>query len=375
MRPFRRNFNFRIYRFPKRLFKKLLFFSLLMFLSLSFFLGGFPNNTLVTLISPKNLGLMAVSENNLEGILDSSIPMLAVSQKKANSNLTGKVFENAFYMLAQIQLGEPSTFLQAEIPYLRDLNFKLATADDPIDESKKMPKKEIPLKPEEPKEKKSETVNDAVYLTPPLVGIYHTHTGETYALSDKTERVKGQRGGVYLAGAELKKVLEEKYKIGVAHSDVIHDYDYVQVLPYGASEKTAAKMLAENPSIEILIDLHRDAVKSMKREQAVVDINGEKYATMFLVVGSNKRQNFPNWEKNYEFAKRVSDKVDKLYPGLLRKPPKVQAGRYNQQLHPRAILIEIGEASNNSTEESVRTARLFAHVLAEVLNDMKKEKS
>jgi len=199
------------------------------------------------------------------------------------------------------------------------------------------------------------------YMAKNLVAIYNTHTGETYALTDGVERVDGKRGGVVVVAEALEKALEQKYGIMVARSDKIHDEEYGT--SYLKSEETARNLIKDNPYLRAVIDIHRDIGKP--RDDCVVKINGENVARIMLVVGSDKRAPHPNWQKNYAFAIELAHKMDKMYPGLC-EGVRVQDGRYNQFLHPHAILVEVGGV-NNSTEEAVRAAELLADVLALVI--------
>jgi stage II sporulation protein P len=192
------------------------------------------------------------------------------------------------------------------------------------------------------------------------VGIYHTHTGETYQ-DDGRARIEGGRGGVVHVGAVLAETLREEYGIGAAHSDRIHDEIYGRA--YLQSEQTARQMLAQYPEIEVLLDIHRDSERS--RRDAVAVIGGREVARILLVVGSDARRPFPNWRKNYEFARRLASHMDQLYPGL-SLGVKIKEGRYNQYLHPHALVVEVGSTSNTK-EEAERAARLLADVLAREL--------
>jgi len=193
------------------------------------------------------------------------------------------------------------------------------------------------------------------------VGIYHTHTGETYR-DDGKSRLDGGRGGVVEVGAVLAETLREEYGIGVVHSDRIHDEIYGRA--YLQSEQTVRQMLAEYPEIEVLLDIHRDSERA--RRNTVALIGGREVARVLLVVGSDARRPFPNWRENYEFARRLASRMDQLYPGL-SLGVKVKEGRYNQYLHPHALVVEVGSTSNTK-EEAVRAARLLADVLARELN-------
>jgi len=210
--------------------------------------------------------------------------------------------------------------------------------------------------------------NPAVQLSGDcLVGIYHTHTGETYALSDGTAREDGRRGGVVLVGEAIKQVLESKYGIRTDHDETINDANYNT--SYMVSEQTARKMLAANPHLLVLLDIHRDA--GLPRRDCLVKVNGREMAPILFIVGSDARAPFPNWRQNYRFASQLAAAVNKKYPGLVRGV-RVKEGRYNQFLHPRALLVEVGSA-NNYTSEAVAAGRLFADVLGEVVTEIEQK--
>ncbi len=196
-----------------------------------------------------------------------------------------------------------------------------------------------------------------------LVGIYNTHTGETYSLTDGVERLDGRRGGVVTVAAALQETLEKNYNIKVARSDRINDLSYNS--SYLESEKTARQMLAENPSVWAVFDIHRDSGKT--REQSVVSINGQSVAPILFIVGSDARRSFPAWRQNYAFACELSGRLDEKFPGL-SLGVRVKDGMYNQFLHPHAILLEVG-TSKNSVEEAVRSARLLADVVAGMVKE------
>lgn len=194
-----------------------------------------------------------------------------------------------------------------------------------------------------------------------LVIIYNTHTGETYSMTDRVERLDGRRGGVVTVAAALQEALEGKYGIKVARSDSINDADYDNA--YLESEKTAKELLTANPKSRVVFDIHRDAAKS--REQSLVTVNGEKVAPLLFITGSSARKSSVGLQQNYAFAVKLSGKVNETYPGL-SLGVRVKNSNYNQYLHPHAVLVEIG-TSKNSVEEAVRSAVLLADVVARVL--------
>jgi stage II sporulation protein P len=241
--------------------------------------------------------------------------------------------------VSRVNLHNPSGVLQSEMPLLAQVE---------------MPVKKVTAVPYQPE-------NAASLTDDCLVAVYNTHTGETYKLTDGVERLDGRKGGVVTVAAALQEELESKYGIKVARSERINDANYNS--SYLESEKTAKELLEANPKILAILDIHRDANKT--REQSIVKVNGQDLAPLLFIVGSDARRSFPNWRENYAFARELSNKINDMYPGL-SIGVRVYDGVYNQSLHPRALLVEVG-TTENSTEEAARSARLLAAALAEVL--------
>lgn len=197
-----------------------------------------------------------------------------------------------------------------------------------------------------------------------LLGIYHTHTGETYALTDGTERFAGGKGGVVEVGRAVKDTLENEYGIRVAQDERVNDEIYR--LAYVESEKTASSLLEKNRDLVAVLDIHRDAGKS--REESLVRVGGKEVAPILFIVGSDARSPFPTWRNNYQFAVDLAGRVNKKFPGLCIGV-RVKEGRYNQFLHPRALLVEVGSVSN-STAEAIESAGMLARALAQEIIDL-----
>jgi len=201
----------------------------------------------------------------------------------------------------------------------------------------------------------------------PLVAIYNTHNAESYQTSQGKAKFEGKNGGVEQVAATLADSLSSDYGIPVVRSTTIHDYpDFT--LSYANSEKTLKRMLAENPSVLVALDIHRDAGLP---SPPVTEINNQKVARVLLIVGSDARLEHPDWRQNEAFARRLAAKMDELYPGLCRGI-RVQEGRYNQHLLPRSLLLEIG-SDKNTLEEAERSARLVARVLAIIIEGLQQE--
>lgn len=200
----------------------------------------------------------------------------------------------------------------------------------------------------------------------PVVGIYHTHTAESFIPnSGVTHRPGGQRGEIVEVGEALAKRLEERgYK--AIQSKNIHDYPSF-MKAYGPSEITAKAMLAENPSIQMLFDIHRDADK---RENSIATVAGVTVARMSIVVAKGQPDLVqPYWQQNHAFAKLIDAKLNQYFPGV-SKGIQLVDWRFNQHLHPRALLLEVG-CQENSKEEAMRTVELLGDILAEIMAENK----
>jgi stage II sporulation protein P len=202
---------------------------------------------------------------------------------------------------------------------------------------------------------------DDVVLIPqgePRVLIYHTHNSEAYS-GDK--QGKGA-GGVINAGRVLAQTLESDFGIKTAHSEAVNDRpDFTK--SYINSQHLLQQFITNYPGMEIVIDLHRDAGMN-KRQDTLVNIEGVECARLLLVIGDAHE----GYKTNLVFAYRLQEKAEELYPGLM-KPLRIASDRrYNQQLHPHAILLEVG-SDLNTAEDAVNSVRLFARVLAEVLGE------
>jgi stage II sporulation protein P len=184
------------------------------------------------------------------------------------------------------------------------------------------------------------------------IGIYHTHSDESYVPTDGTSS-KPAKGGIFQVGDTLAKALEAK-GIPVIHSKDPHDPH--DGMAYDRSRRTAAQLLRNRPIC--LIDVHRDAGPTQGYSQYV---NQKAVTKVQLVVG---RQN-PNFQANNDFAKQIKAVVDRKNPGFI-KGIFYGKGKFNQDLGPRTILLEFG-TEQNSKEAAERGAQIFAAAASEVI--------
>ena len=208
----------------------------------------------------------------------------------------------------------------------------------------------------------------------PQVLLIHTHTTEGYMLydagyynADDRARTQDKSRNVCAVGEAVKRVLEQA-GIGVIHDTTVHD-DPQYTGAYTRSAETVKKNLEKYPSIQVVLDLHRDAV--MEGESGLVKptvtVNGKKAAQMMLLAGVVSTKVLPhnNWEKNLTFAARLQQALDKGCPDLMR-PLNLMASRYNQQLSTGYLLVEVG-SEGNTLEEAVYSGELLGKTLAELL--------
>ena len=210
----------------------------------------------------------------------------------------------------------------------------------------------------------------------PQILIIHTHTTEAYT-PDGTDiytdsgnsRTTDHYYNMVRVGEEVAKVLRE------AGWSVIHDtgcYDYpVYNGAYTRSGAAAEKWLEQYPSIEIILDLHRDALIASDGTvyKTTAEVEGEKVAQVMLVVGTDAGgQTHDGWRENLALAVEVQNGLNQLWPSLAR-PMVLRSSRFNQQLVPGALLVEIG-SHGNTLQEALAAARLFAQSFSETLKEI-----
>lgn len=199
----------------------------------------------------------------------------------------------------------------------------------------------------------------------PQILIYHTHSQEDFIDSvpgDPSTTIVG-------AGERLAEILEEEYGFQVLHHTGV--YDEVRDEAYNNALPEIEKILEENPTIEVVIDLHRDAVSNDRK--LVIDLQGRPTARFMFFNGlsySNKTGDItylenPYIQDNLAFSFQAQVAANEYYPGIARKI-YLKSYRYNMHLMPKSMLIELG-AQNNTVEEIMNACEPLAHILAIVL--------
>lgn len=205
----------------------------------------------------------------------------------------------------------------------------------------------------------------------PKVLIFHTHSHEGFADSDPNDINQG----IYGIGEMLANTLTNKYGIVTLHDNGRYDFvdGKVQILnAYERMEPKIEKVLKDNQSIEVAIDLHRDGVADNVR--LVKNVDGKQTAQIMFFNGLCKyldngklvsgAQN-PYLDDNLAFSFQMQLKANELYPDFTRRI-YLHAYRFSLHMKPRSLLIELG-AQTNTMEEAQNAVEPLAKVLAEVL--------
>ena len=206
--------------------------------------------------------------------------------------------------------------------------------------------KEIPV--QAGKEKNNNKINDKI-------GIYHTHSAESYVPTDGAESVPN-KGGIFKVGKVFSQTLEQNGANAILS---LRPHEPHDANAYGRSRRTAMQLMKQQPVA--LIDVHRDGVPDPEFYTGEVKEAPKAATAIRLVVG---RQN-PHMQTNLDFAKQIKAYMDKTHPGLI-KEIFMAKGDYNQDLSPRAILIEAG-THTNKREQAQKGVAIFAEALSGML--------
>lgn len=211
----------------------------------------------------------------------------------------------------------------------------------------------------------------------PKILIYHTHSQETFRNSDAGD----PKTSIVGMGSVLAKELNQKYQIPTIHHKGVYDLvdgKMDRSHAYQLAEEQVKKILKKYPSIEVVIDLHRDGVG--ENTHLVTNINGKATGQIMFFNGlSRTKKNGaipylknPYIQDNLAFSMQMQLEAAKKYPGFTRKI-YLKSYRYNMHLMPKYLLIEAG-AQTNTVEEMKRSMKILASLLDAVLDPEKSAK-
>lgn len=211
----------------------------------------------------------------------------------------------------------------------------------------------------------------------PHVLIVHTHGSEsylpqgrdTYTLDD-VERTSDKKYNVIRVGDELSAALKAQ---GIS---VIHDRNIYDSPSYNGSYTRTldaiGAALKKNPSIKVVIDVHRDAMTADDgtKYRTVTNVNGKQVAQMMLVMSTGESGlPHPKWADNLKLAVKLQNAMAKKYPDIMR-PMNLRKERFNMHATTGSMLLEVG-TSANSLSEAIESVKLLAPELAAILKTAK----
>nr|WP_242842825.1 MULTISPECIES: stage II sporulation protein P [Clostridia] len=204
----------------------------------------------------------------------------------------------------------------------------------------------------------------------PKILIYHTHSQEMFA-----DSVEGDAStSIVGIGDYLTALLNDTYHIPTMHHTAVYDLidgKLDRSLAYDLAKPDLQKILDENPSIEVVIDLHRDGVN--EGTHLVTEVNGKPTAQIMFFNGLSKtRANGeidylanPYIQDNLAFSLQMQVAANNEYPGFTRRI-YLRGYRYNMHFKPKSLLVEAG-AQTNTVEEMRNAMEVLADLLHTVL--------
>ncbi|MCI6019233.1 MAG: stage II sporulation protein P [Clostridiales bacterium] len=205
----------------------------------------------------------------------------------------------------------------------------------------------------------------------PKILIYHTHSQESFA-----DSAAGAESDTVLGlGDLLTDILQQKYGVAVYHDRGVYDMINGQLdrsEAYSKALPAVEQILSKNPSIKVVIDLHRDGVSENTR--LVTTIDGKPTAKIMFFnglcrgasSGTNGYIQNPYLEDNLAFSLQMQLKAAEKYPDFTRRI-YLRSYRYNMHVMPRTLLIECG-AQTNTVEEVQNAMEPLADILVSVLS-------
>lgn len=208
----------------------------------------------------------------------------------------------------------------------------------------------------------------------PTVLIIHTHASESYTRQPGQDyeetadyRTLHETYNMIAVGDYLTKLLTDG-GISVLHDRQIHDYPSYTAA-YNNSRDAVRSYMNQYPTIQVVLDLHRDAAENADGSQYATSamVDGKRVAQLMLVVGTNASGNYhPAWQENLAAALKLQALLEKRAPGITRQTV-LRAQRFNHDLSAGAMIVEVGTAGN-TLAEAMGAIPVLAEVLIQLMH-------
>ncbi|MGI6704472.1 MAG: stage II sporulation protein P [Clostridia bacterium] len=332
----------------------------------------------------------------LRSVLDRAFPAIGTERRDRNDSF----FRSLIRMVTNWNYRDPKRLIVAELPIMGSYDLPISSRGtsagvnrgnpyDPEEDLKDILNQYSPGEIEIDTVFEGKTGEDGrqfqnptrtqLDMEQPVVLIYHTHTSEAYRPSKAynytptdVDRTVDARYSVVRVGRELREVLQSQYEIKTIHITTFHDYP--EFTPaYSRSLNSVRRVMAEHPSIKVVLDLHRDAFPMRNRGEeqsarvlSAMRVGGQDIARLMLVWGPDT----PNSAETRKFAELLKNKINNQCPGLCRRVLEKRTGQYNQQLSDYSALVEVG-SNANTMEEALASVPYLAKAIAEAINEIK----
>lgn len=203
----------------------------------------------------------------------------------------------------------------------------------------------------------------------PAVLILHTHTTESYTQTYETYvetsawRTLDESYNMLSIGDKVAIILES-HGIRVLHDRELHDYPSYNG-SYSHARRSTRQYLEDYPSIRLILDLHRDASETANGQlRTLATVGKAQSAQLMLVMGTNAAGlAHDGWQDNLSLALKLQAQLERQSPGITR-PLYLRSQRFNQDLCPGALLVEVGAAGNSHAEALLAAEQLAQAIVA-----------
>ncbi len=188
----------------------------------------------------------------------------------------------------------------------------------------------------------------------PIIYIYNTHQSENY--NPGTLKEYNITPTVYMASIMLQKALEKEGIYSVVEEtnmkDLLNINNWSYSNSYEASRLLIENVKKEHPSIKYFIDIHSHSISG------TAEINDKVYAKLMFVVGLLNE----NYQSNESLIMRIQNYLTENYQNVMKNIYYVKNGRYNQDLDPNIMLIEVG-GKENKIDEVYNSINIIAEAI------------